>query len=76
MSMKAITHNKRGDDVLKLFGPLGHRVTSRDWEVYVHQGHYERFVRGEKEDATLTTYSVMRPRSSTASNRSSWPRPA
>jgi hypothetical protein len=61
MSMKTIARNKHGDDVLKLFAPLIHRVTSRDWKVYVHQGHYERLVRGEKEGATLTTYSVLRP---------------
>ncbi len=61
MSMKTIACNKHGDDVLKLFGPLVHRVTSQDWEVYVNQGHYERLVRGEKNDATLTTLSVLRP---------------
>jgi hypothetical protein len=61
MSRKKIARNKYGDEVLKLFGPLAHKVTSRDWQVHVHQGQYERLMRGEKENCTLTTYSILKP---------------
>jgi hypothetical protein len=61
MSIKKIARNKHGDKVLELFGPLGNRIASRDWEVHAHQGRYERLVRGETQNATLTTYSILRP---------------
>jgi hypothetical protein len=61
VSIKKIARNKSADDVLKLFGPLAHKVTSRDWQVHVHQGQYERLMRGEKESCTLTTYSILKP---------------
>ena len=61
MSLKKIARNKHGDDVLKLFEGLGHRVTSDDWEVFALQAQYERLKRGEKDGCKLTTYALLKP---------------
>ena len=61
MSLSKIARNKHGDDVLKLFGEVAHRVTSDHWEVSVDPSQFVRLVRGEKTDCALSTYSVLKP---------------
>lgn len=61
MSLAKIARNAHGDDVLKLFGPLAHRITSDHWAVYADQGQFERLRRGEKNGAVLSTFSLLKP---------------
>ncbi|GJD76717.1 hypothetical protein [Methylobacterium goesingense] len=61
MSASKIARNKNGDDLLKVLGPLAHRITSNDWQVYADQAGYERLIRGEKEGCSVSTYSLLRP---------------
>jgi hypothetical protein len=61
MSASKIARNKNGDDLLKVLGPLAHRITSDDWHVYADQAGYERLIRGEKEGCSVGTYSLLRP---------------
>ncbi|TXN17200.1 hypothetical protein FV219_00810 [Methylobacterium sp. WL122] len=61
MSLKKIAQNKHGDHLIALLGPLAHRIGSDDWIVYAKQAEFERLKAGKKTDASLITYSLLRP---------------
>ncbi|WP_460452592.1 hypothetical protein [Alsobacter sp. SYSU BS001988] len=60
MTVKKIAQNVNGDDLLKVLGPVAHRVASADWDVFADQGQFGRLV-GSKGGGSLRTYSLLRP---------------
>ncbi|MBP1180941.1 hypothetical protein [Methylobacterium sp. PvR107] len=61
MSLDKIARNQYGDALYAVLGPLAHRIASEDWDVYAKQAEFERLRRGEKTDASLVTYSLLKP---------------
>lgn len=61
MSLQSIARNVHGDDLLKVLGPLTHRITSAHFEVHADQSQYARLLAGGKQDCTLRTYSLLKP---------------
>jgi hypothetical protein len=61
MSLRKIARNKKGDDVLKLFEDVAHRLTSPHWDVFALQDQYQNLTQGRDERCKLITYSLLQP---------------
>lgn len=61
MSLDHIARNPHGDALFDVLGPLAHRLSSDHYDVHTRQDRFECLMRGKMNNASLSTYSILKP---------------